>query len=134
MLRMQAETENMRKRLARDLDRSRRRSLENIMTDLLPVYDSLERGLEVAGENATVESLLEGKALIFKMLCTAMKKHGLHFIDPKGEPFNPEFHEAMTMLPSAEHEANTVMEVMQKGFRLNERLIRPAMVVVSRKP
>jgi molecular chaperone GrpE len=134
MLRMQAETDNMRKRLARDLERSRRRSLENIMTDLLPVYDSLERGLEVANENATVESLMEGKALIFKMLCAAMKKHGLHFIDPKGEPFNPDFHEAMTMLPSEEHEANTVMEVIQKGFRLNERLIRPAMVVVSRKP
>ena len=82
----------------------------------------------------TVESLKEGKELIFKMLNKVMSDHGLEVIDPLGEAFNPEFHEAVTVLPSAEQEDNTVLEVLQKGFRLHERLLRPAMVVVSRKP
>ncbi len=132
MLRMQAEMENLRKRLIRELERSRRRVLELFMTDLLPVRDSLERGLEAADETATVESLKEGKALIIKMLNKVMKDHGLTVIDPAGQPFDPELHEAISMQPSEEHEANTVMEVVQKGFQLNERLIRPARVVVSR--
>ena len=132
MLRMQAEVENLRKRLIRELERSRRRVLESFMTDLLPVRDSLERGLEAADEMATLESLKEGKAMIIKMLNKVMEDHGLTVIDPAGQPFDPELHEAISMLPSEEHEANTVMEVVQKGFQLNERLIRPARVVVSR--
>ncbi len=134
MLRMHAEMENLRKRLIRDLERSRKRALEAFMNDLLPVRDSLTRGLEVAGESATVESLKEGKALTLKRLGKVMQDHGLEEIDPKGEPFNPELHEAMSMLPSDEFAENTVMEVVQRGYRLHERLIRPAMVVVSRGP
>jgi molecular chaperone GrpE len=132
MLRMQAEMENLRKRLIRDLERSRARSLEAIMKDLLPVHDSLERGMEIDEETATVQSMKEGKALIIKMLGKVMRDHGLKVIDPQGEPFNPELHQAMTVQPSDECEPNTVLEVLQKGFQLHERLIRPAMVVVSK--
>jgi molecular chaperone GrpE len=134
MLRMQAEMENLRKRLIRDLEKSRRFALEGFMKDLLQVRDSLERGLEMADSAATVESLKEGKELTLKMLHKVMSDHGLEMVDPLGEAFNPEFHEAVTVLPAAEHEENTVLEVLQKGFKLHDRLIRPAMVVVSRKP
>ena len=133
MLRMQAEMDNLRKRLMRDLDRSRKLALEAIMKDLLQVWDSLERGLEAGGE-ATVEALKEGQQLTLKVLEKVMQDHDLEIIDPAGQPFDPEFHEAMTVLPSAEVNENTVLEVLQKGFKLHDRLIRPAMVVVSRKP
>jgi molecular chaperone GrpE len=133
MLRMQAETENLRKRLARDLERSRKMALEGVMKDLLAVRDSLERGLEIDPESATVDALLEGQELTLKMLGKVMADHQLEVIDPKGERFDPEWHEAMTVLPSPDHEENTVLEVIQKGYRLHDRLIRPARVVVSRK-
>ena len=135
MLRMQADMDNLRKRLVREHEKSRRRTLERFMGDLLPVRDSLERGLEAADEPAaTVEALKVGKQLIMKMLIKAMGDHGLQTIDPAGEPFDPEKHEAMTMLPSAQHDENTVIEVLEKGYQLHDRLIRPAKVVVSRKP
>ena len=134
MLRMQAEMDNLRKRLMRDLERSRKLALETIMKDLLQVWDSLERGLEASGESVTVESLVEGQELTLKMLEKVMQYHNLEIIDPLGQAFNPEFHEAVTVMPSADVEENTVIEVLQKGFRLHERLIRPAMVIVSRKP
>lgn len=134
MLRMQAEMENLRKRLARDAERSRKFALERIMKDLLQVCDSMERGLEMADESATVESLREGQELTLKMLAKVLQDHDLEAIEPLGQPFDPEWHEAMTVLPSEETEENTVLEVLQKGYRLHDRLIRPAMVVVSRKP
>lgn len=134
MLRMQAETDNTRKRLTRELERSRKLALERVMKDLLQVRDSLERGLEIDPASATVDSLIEGQKLTLKMLGKVMEDHNLELIDPVGEPFDPEFHEAMTMLPSADHEENTVMEVLEKGYRLHDRLVRPARVVVSRKP
>lgn len=134
IMRMQAETENLRKRMARELDRSRKFALENIMKDLLQVSDSLQRGLEVDDDSLTVESLREGQELTLRMLGKVMSDHHLEEIDPAGEAFDPEWHEAMTMLPSAEEEENTVLEVLQKGYRLHDRLIRPARVVVSRKP
>ena len=134
MLRMQAEMENLRKRLIRDLEKSRKFALEGLMKDLLQVRDSLERGLDMVDSATTVETLIEGKKLTLKMLSKVMSDHGLEVVDPAGEAFNPEFHEAVTVLPSAELEENTVLEVLQKGFKLHDRLIRPAMVVVSRKP
>jgi len=135
MLLMQADVENLRKRLVREHEKSRRRTLERFMSDLLPVRDSLERGLEAAEDQAvTVEALREGKQLIVKMLTKVMGDHGLEIIDPAGETFDPERHEAMTMLPSADHEENTVIDVLEKGYQLHDRLIRPAKVVVSRKP
>jgi len=135
MLRMQADMENLRKRLVREQEKARRRTLERFMGDLLPVRDSLERGLEAATDPAaTVEALREGKQLIMKMLSKVMGDHGLQTIDPSGEAFDPEKHEAMTMLPSPDHDENTVIEVLEKGYQLHDRLIRPAKVVVSRKP
>jgi len=135
MLRMQADMENLRKRLVREHEKSRLRTLEHFMSDLLPVRDSLERGLEAASDPAaTVEALTEGKQLIMKMLAKAMGDHGLTTIDPVGEPFDPEKHEAMTMLTSDQHAENTVIDVIEKGYQLHDRLIRPAKVVVSRKP
>ena len=134
MLRMQAETENTRKRLTRELERSRKRALEGIMKDIIQVRDSLERGLEVDRESATVDSLIEGQQLTVRMLNKVLEDHHLEEIDPAGQPFDPELHEAMTVLPSADHDENTVLDVIQKGFRLHDRLIRPAMVVVSKKP
>jgi len=134
MLRMQADMDNQRKRMTRETEKSQRFALERMMKDLLQVRDSLERGLEVGDEAATVEQLREGKALTLKVLSKVLQDHGLEVIDPQGQPFNPELHEAMTMAPSVEHEENTVLEVLQKGFKLHDRLIRPAMVVVSRKP
>ena len=135
MLRMQADMENLRKRLVREHEKARRRTLERFMNDLLPVRDSLERGLEAATDPAaSVEALKEGKQLIMKMLSKAMSDHGLQTIDPIGEAFNPEKHEAMTMLPSDQHDENTVIDVLEKGYQLHDRLIRPAKVVVSRKP
>jgi molecular chaperone GrpE len=134
LLRMQAEMENLRKRLQREVDKSRKFALERIMKDLLQVRDSLDRGLEAAGESATVESLREGQQLTLKMLAKVMQDHGLEVVDPLGQAFDPELHEAVTVMPSAEAAENTVLEVLQKGFRLHDRLVRPAMVVVSRRP
>ena len=133
MLRMQADMENLRKRLVREHEKARRRTLERFMSDLLPVRDSLERGLEAAQDQAaTVEALKVGKQLIMKMLTKVMDDHGLQIIDPAGETFDPEKHEAVTMFPSPDHDENTIIEVLEKGYLLHDRLIRPAKVVVSR--
>ncbi len=134
MLRMQAEMENLRKRLIRDLEKSRKLALEQIMKDLLQVRDSMELGLETDSESATAEQLLEGQALTFKLFDKVLQDHHLELIDPVGEAFNPEFHQAVTVLPSEEIEPDSVVEVLQKGFKLHDRLLRPAMVVVSGKP
>ncbi|MDH3902197.1 MAG: nucleotide exchange factor GrpE [Xanthomonadales bacterium] len=135
MLRMQADMDNLRKRLIREHEKTRLRTLERFMGDLLPVRDSLERGLEAASDPAaTVEALTEGKQLIMKMLNKAMGDHGLKTIDPAGETFDPEKHEALTMMTSDQHDENTVIDVIEKGYQLHDRLIRPAKVVVSRKP
>ena len=134
MLRMQADMDNLRKRLVREHEKSRLRTLERFMNDLLPVRDSLERGLEAATDPAaTVEALIEGKQLIMKMLSKAMGDHGLKTIDPVGEIFDPEKHEAMTMMTADQFDENTVIDVVEKGYQLHDRLIRPAKVVVSRK-
>ena len=133
MLRMQADMENLRKRTLRDAEKSRKFALERIMKDLLEVRDSMERGLAMADDSATVESLIEGEKLTLKMLAKLMQDHGLEVVEPVGEPFDPELHEAMTVMPSAEVAENTVLEVLQKGFKLHERLIRPARVIVSSK-
>ena len=134
MLRMQADMDNLRKRLIREHEKNRLRTLERFMGDLLPVRDSLERGLEAASDpSATVEALTEGKQLIMKMLTKAMGDHGLKTIDPVGEAFDPEKHEALTMMTLDQYDENTVIDVVEKGYQLHDRLIRPAKVVVSRK-
>jgi molecular chaperone GrpE len=134
LLRMQAEMDNLRKRLQREVEKSRKFALERIMKDLLQVRDSMDRGLEAAGESGTVEALREGQQLTLKMLAKVMQDHGLEVVDPQGQAFDPELHEAVTVMPSAEAAEDSVLEVLQKGFRLHDRLLRPAMVVVSRRP
>jgi molecular chaperone GrpE len=134
MLRMQAEMDNLRKRLMRDLEKSRKLALERITKDLLQVWDSLERGLGVSDDSLTVESLREGQQLTLKIFEKVLQDHDIEIIDPAGQPFDPEYHEAVTVLAMADMPENTVVEVFQKGFRLHDRLVRPAMVLVSGKP
>ncbi len=134
LLRARAEIENMRRRHEQEIEKAHKYALERFAQELLPVVDSLEMGVEAAGsENATLEKVREGTELTLKMLLNVLDKFGIQAVHPHGEPFNPELHQAMSMQESAEHAPNTVMNVMQKGYTLNERLIRPAMVVVSKQ-
>lgn len=135
ILRNKAEQENHRKRATRDLENAHKYALSGFAEALLPICDSLELGLNAAQqENATLDSIKEGMSMTGDMLLKVMQKHGVEQIDPTGEPFNPEQHQAMSMQADAEAAPNTVLAVMQKGYLLNQRLVRPAMVVVSKKP
>ncbi len=125
-----AETDNVRKRAARDVENAHKFALERFGKELLAVTDGLEMALS-ASENATVESLLEGSRATLKLLGTTMERFGITPIDPLGEPFDPELHEAISMQPSETAEPGSVVAVMQKGYLLNGRLLRPAMVVVA---
>ena len=129
-LRAAAETENVRKRASRDVEHARKYALEAFGTELLAVKDSLEMGLEVA-ESADAASIAEGSKATLKLLTTALERFGITEIDPIGEPFDPEQHEALNMQSSADAEPGSVLAVIQKGYSLNGRLLRPAMVVVA---
>ena len=129
-LRAAAELENVRKRAARDVENAHKFALERLAVELLAVRDSLEMGL-AAGEDADVESLRQGKEATLKQLVTIMERFGVEELDPQGEPFDPGLHEAMTMQPSADLEPGSVLTVIQKGYALNGRLLRPARVVVA---
>ena len=132
MLRMQAEMENLRKRAQRDLSSAHKFAIEKFAGELLQVKDSLELGLGAGDVKA--EKLREGTELTLKMLVSTMQKFSIEEIDPAGEAFDPNLHQAMTTQESQEHEPNTVIQVMQKGYTLHERLLRPAMVIVSKEP
>jgi molecular chaperone GrpE len=132
LLRARAEMENLRRRTQKDLENAHKYGMEKFVAELLPVMDSMELGL--AAESASVESLHEGMELTMSMLNKAFEKLSVVEVNPINEPFNPELHQAMTMQPSAEVEPNTVIAVMQKGYLLNDRLVRPAMVIVSKSP
>jgi len=129
-LRAAAELENVRKRAARDVEHAHKFALERFGKELLAVRDTLEMGL-AAADNASVESLLEGKNATLKLLTSVMSQFGIEELDPEGEPFDPEFHEAISMQPSDDVEPGSVVKVMQKGYTLNGRLLRPAMVIVA---
>ncbi|HKK13423.1 MAG TPA: nucleotide exchange factor GrpE [Gammaproteobacteria bacterium] len=132
-VRLQAELDNQRKRFERDLEQAHRFALEKFVGELLPVRDSLEMGLNAAtGETVDPERLKEGTELTLRMMSTAMDKFGIREINPEGERFDPQYHEAMSMQERSDVEPNTVVSVVQKGYALNERLLRPAMVIVSR--
>jgi molecular chaperone GrpE len=130
LLRLAAELDNVRKRATRDIENARRYGLERLAQALLPVRDSLEAGL-AAGENADAEALLEGKQATLRLLDSALEQVGIAELDPEGQPFDPAHHEAMTMQPSATAEPNTVLTVIQKGYAIHDRLLRPARVVVA---
>jgi len=129
-LRAAAELENVRKRAARDVENAHKFALERFARELLGVRDTLEMGL-AAADGASVESLLEGKEATLKLLTTVLQQFGIEEVDPAGEPFDPELHEAISMQPSADLEPGSVMNVVQKGYTLNGRLLRPAMVIVA---
>ena len=133
LLRSRAELENLHRRMQRDVENAHKYGLEKFIQALLPVLDSMEMGLAAAdGEGEQFQQLREGMSLTFKMFSDELEKVGVTYIQPKGEPFNPEYHQAMTMVPNPDVEPNTVIDVMQKGYLLNDRLVRPAMVVVSK--
>lgn len=126
LLRTQADMHNLEKRTQRDLEKARKFMFEGLMRDLVPVIDSLDQALE-ASEQAEDEGLV----LVRKLLLDSLGRYGLAAIEAEGQKFDPEWHEAMSMQPSAEHDPNTVLMVLQTGYRLHDRLIRPARVIIS---
>jgi len=128
-LRALAEVENVRKRAGRDVENAHKFALERFGKELLGVKDTLEMGL--AADSASVESLLEGSNATLKLLASTLERFGIVEVDPAGEPFDPEFHEAISMQPSDDVEPGSVVAVVQKGYTLNGRLLRPAMVIVA---
>jgi molecular chaperone GrpE len=133
LLRTRAEMENQRKRLARDVENAQKYGLERFVAELLPVKDSLELGLAAAGEpGVDAEKVREGLDLTLRMLSNVFEKTGITEVDPKGARFDPERHQAMTVQDGTGAEPGTVTLVVQKGYLLNDRLVRPAMVIVAR--
>lgn len=131
-VRAQAEMENLRRRSEKDLENAHKFALEKFASELLAVKDSLELGLSAT--DVDVDKLHEGSELTLKMLAQALAKFNIVDVDPMGESFDPNSHQAMTMQETAEHAPNTVIAVMQKGYLINDRLLRPAMVVVAKAP
>jgi molecular chaperone GrpE len=132
LLRTRAEMENMSRRQAKELENAHKYALEGFVKELLQVRDSLELGhAAAAAPDADVVKLREGTALTLKLLGDVMTKFGVERIDPEGEPFNPDYHQAMSMQPRADLPPNTVTTVIQSGYVLNGRLVRPALVMVS---
>ncbi|MGE4532582.1 MULTISPECIES: nucleotide exchange factor GrpE [Halomonas] len=129
-LRTAAEAQNVRRRAEQEAEKARKFALEKFVKELLPVVDSLEKALEAMGEEAS-EAHREGVSMTLKMQLDVLGKFGVEVVEPAGEPFDPQYHEAMAMVPNPDLEPNSVMEVVQKGYLLNGRLVRPAMVVVS---
>jgi len=131
-VRTQAELENLRRRSEKELQNANKYALEKFSKELLSVVDSLELGLQAAvGEAPDVMRLREGMELTLKQLNSALKKFSVRAVDPLGEKFNPDLHQAMAMQPSADVEPNTVVRVFQKGYLLHDRLLRPALVVIA---
>lgn len=134
-VRLQAEMDNVRKRAERDVESAHKFGVEKFAKELLGVTDSLQAGLASANEtDADLDTLREGMEMTERMLTQALQKFGVERLNPEGETFNPEYHEAMSVQPSAEHTPNTVITVIQKGYLLNGRVLRPAMVIVSSAP
>ena len=134
-LRAAAEMQNIRRRAEQDIEKAHKFALEKFATDLLPVLDSLERGLEVSDPtDKAIRPMREGMELTYKLFLDTLKRFQVERLDPQGEPFNPEQQQAMAMEESAHVEPNSVLKVFQCGYVMNGRLLRPAMVVVSKAP
>ncbi len=134
LLRAQAELENLRRRMEREVQNAQKYSIEKFAKELLAVMDSLELGLQAAIETDEVEKIREGMELTLKQLLTVFDRFNIQPIDPVGEPFNPDYHQAMATEEVRGVEPDTVVKVFQKGYLLNDRLIRPALVVVAKPP
>ncbi len=133
IMRLRAEVENNRKRAERDVENAHKYAMKNFTEALLPIIDSMEMGMSAAeAENATLQSIREGSELTMNMFVQVLEKQGLTQVDPVGEKFDPEQHQAISMVEDDDAESNTVISVMQKGFLLNDRLVRPAMVIVAK--
>jgi molecular chaperone GrpE len=134
LLRARAEIDNVRKRTEREVANAHKYGQERLILELLPVKDSLELGLAASDQPTSIEGLREGIELTLKMFSTVLEKTGVAVIEPQGERFNPELHQAMTVQGSSEVEPGTVLMVVQKGYLLHDRVLRPAMVVVAKEP
>lgn len=136
VLRARAELENVRRRHDKELEKAHKFALESFVKELIQVWDSLELGLQAAqGENPDVEKLREGMELTLKLLTDVMRRFGVEQVAPQpGDPFDHEFQQAMTLQPRDDMEPNHVVQVIQKGYTLNGRLLRPALVIVSQAP
>lgn len=132
LLRTRAEMDNLHKRSEREIEKSRRYAVEGLLRDLVPVIDSLDQGIENADDEDG--SATQGLGLTRKLLLDTLARYGLTVVEPLGERFDPQWHEAMSMQPSQEDEPDTVINVLQKGYRLHDRLVRPARVIVAREP
>jgi molecular chaperone GrpE len=133
-LRAQADAVNVQRRAQTEVEKARKFALERFLGELLPVVDNLERALAAGGDSDAAKPIIEGVELTLKSFTDALGKNGLEAIDPTGEPFDPQTAQAMTMVENPDVEPNTVTAVMQKGYSLNGRLLRPAMVIVSKAP
>ncbi len=131
-LRTAAEMENVRKRAQRDVEKAHKFGLEKFAGDVLGVRDSIAMGLDAAKDQATVEALIEGSEMTLKLLEQVLARHGVTEINPAGQPFDPEWHEALAMIDSPEAEPNTVVQVVQTGYEINGRLLRAARVMVAK--
>lgn len=135
VLRAAAEVQNIRRRAEQDIEKAHKFALERFATDLLAVLDSLERGVEVCdSDDESMRPMREGLELTYKLFLDTMKRFQVERIEPQGQPFNPEQHQAMALEETAEVEPNSVLKVFQCGYSMNGRLLRPAMVVVSKAP
>ena len=133
LLRSQADLQNSRRRAERDIENAHKYAIEKFIKDLLAVLDSMDRALELAATTDGFDmSMLEGTQMTHKLLLDTVSRHGVEAIDPVGEPFDPQQHQAMSMMESEDQEPNTVTAVMQKGYKLEGRVIRAAMVVVTK--
>lgn len=131
-LRAHAEAMNIKRRAEQDVEKAHKFALEKFVNELIPVVESLEKGIESAEQgDGQHETMLEGMRLTYKQLLDALGKFQVLQVNPEGEPFDPNFHQAISMIPNPDMEPNTVMNVFQKGYTLHGRVIRPAMVVVS---
>ncbi len=132
VLRVQAEMQNVRRRAEQDVEKAHKFAVEKFANEMLTVVDNLERGLAAAPEEEATKAIREGMEMTLSGLISSLERFKVEQVNPEGEPFNPELHQAMTMVENAELAPNTVMAVMQKGYTLNGRLLRPAMVMVSK--
>lgn len=138
-LRAEAEMQNVRRRAEQDVEKAHKFGLEKLVGGLLPVVDSLEKAIESAeaaggSDEGATQAILEGVGLCHKMFLDVLAKEGCEQVDPEGEPFDPNLHQAMSAVENGDVEPNTVLTVVQKGYSLNGRLVRPAMVMVSKAP